>query len=146
MKPHRGLIKRNEHQTFIFRFTPKANSYFVDKCEIKLNSLAKHLLEVALVGAGVTPAVALANQGFMYFSPTCKNNFMTHEYEIVNLTRSKLNYEWKIPFEYRNLLAVDEMAATLEPHQVKKCVWRFSPDKVDKYNMKCVFASWIGDR
>lgn len=101
------------------------------------------MLEVALVGTGATPTISLENQGFLYFSPTCKNNFMTHEYEIVNLSRGRLNYEWKIPFECRKLLAVDEVSGTLEPHEVKKSMWRFSPDKVDKYNMTCILVSWI---
>lgn len=89
----------------------------------------------------------MENQGFLYFSPTCKNNFTVQSYELVNQTRGKLCYEWKIPYEYKKILSVDETTQCMEPHQVKQCMWRFAPDKIDKYNCKVMLVAWIeGDR
>ena len=143
VKPHKGVIRPNEHQIFLFRFAPKMNSYTVDKCEITLNYLEKHLLEVAVVGAGLTPNINLENRGCLYFSPTCKNNFSFQTYEIANLTRSKLCYEWKIPYETRHIFTVDEPNSCLLPYEIKKCVWRFAPDKIEKFNSKVNLVSWI---
>ena len=122
---------------------PKVESYFIDKCEIMLNYLSKHMLEVALIGAGSSPKISLENQGSLYFPPTCKNNFSVQSFELTNLTRAKLNYEWKIPYEYKKIISVDELTGSIDPHEVKKCIWKFSPDKIEKYNCKVILISWV---
>ena len=81
--------------------------------------MPKHQLEVSLIGAGMLPFVNLDNNGILYFAPTCKNKHSYQYYELTNLTRSVLSYEWKIPFESKDLFSVDEMKSTLQPYEVK---------------------------
>ena len=119
VKPLKGMVKKNEHQIFTFKFTPKIDSYVVEKFEIVLNYMDKHVLEIGAVGGGVSPLASLENNGILYFPPTCKNNNTFQSYEVTNLTRSPLNYEWKIPFEARNLFSVEEPKSILLPYEKK---------------------------
>jgi hypothetical protein len=113
------MIKKNDHQIFVFKYTPKLESYIVEKLEIALNYMDKHMLEIGVVGGGVMPLVSLENNGILYFQPTCKNNNSFQLYEVTNLTRHTLNYEWKLPFEARNLFSVEEPVSALMPYEKK---------------------------
>jgi hypothetical protein len=119
IKPHKGVIKKNSLQLFVLRFTPKTDSYTIDKCAIELNYMRKHTLELPLVGAGLLPDVSLENNGILYFAPTCKNTTAVQSYEIVNLTRSRVHFEWKIPYDSKKLFAVDQPQSFLEPYEKK---------------------------
>jgi len=119
VKPLKGLIKKNEHQIVVFKFVPKRDSYVIEKCDITLNYMQKHLLEICLIGVGMLPLVKLENNGFLYFSPTCKDNFNFQGYEITNMTRCKVHFEWKIPYECKNLFSVDQVQSFLEPYERK---------------------------
>lgn len=143
IKPHKGLIQKDQHQIFLLKYVPKTDTYTFDKCEIMLNYMAKHVLEVALLGGGILPELSLENNGILYFPPTCRNNSSTQTFEIVNLTRSKIMYEWKIPYESKNLFSVDQVNSFLDPYEKKKCVWKFSPERIDKYNHKITLIAWI---
>jgi hypothetical protein len=125
IKPHKGLIKKNSLQLFILKFTPKSDSYTIDKCEMQLNYMRKHLLELPLVGAGLLPDVSLENNGLLYFAPTCKNTTAVQAYEIVNLTRSRVHFEWKIPYDSKKLIAVDQVQSFLEPYEKKVNILHF---------------------
>ena len=127
------------------KFTPKSDTYTVEKFEIALNYMNKHILEIGLVGGGVSPLVALENNGLLYFPPTCRNNNSYQLVEVTNLTRNKLSYEWKIPYEAKNLFSVEEPKAMLLPYEKKKFVWRFSPEKQEKFNQKMTLVTWIDE-
>lgn len=143
VKPSRGAIKKNEHQVFILKFAPKTDSYVVDKYEIVLNYMPKHILEIGLVGGGVLPLISMENNGILYFPPTCKNNNSYQIYEVTNQTRSKIDYEWRIPYECKNLFSVNDVRGTLKPYERYKFLWRFSPQKLEKFNHKVALMSWI---
>jgi hypothetical protein len=130
-------------QIFIFKYVPKSESFLVDKCEIMLNYLPSKMLDVALVGAGVTVNLNLENNGILFFSPTCKNNFSFQSYKLTNLTRSKIAYEWRIPYESKYLFSVDDLKGDLNPYEVKITNWKFSPIKIEKYNNKVALITWI---
>ena len=119
IKPTKGMIHKSCHQIFILKFTPKSDAYTVDKCEIMLNYMKKHMLELPLIGAGLLPDIHLENNGVLYFPPTCKNNISIQTYEIVNLTRSRVYFEWKIPYDSKKFFSVDETQSYLEPYQKK---------------------------
>lgn len=103
------------------------------------------MLEIPLVGAGVSAKLSLENNGLLYFSPTCKNNTSYQSYKLTNLTRSKINYEWKIPYESKNIYSVDEIKSEIKPYEIKECMWKFTPNKIEKYNHKVVLTAWIDD-
>ena len=77
------------------------------------------MLELPLVGAGLLPEVSLENNGVLYFPPTCKNTTAIQSHEIVNRTRSRIYFEWKIPYDSRKLFSVDEVSSFLEPYEKK---------------------------
>lgn len=108
-----------------------------------MNYMPKNNLSIGLLGGGILPELSLENNGLLYFPPTCKSNITSKHYELVNLTRSKIAYEWKIPYDSKNLFAVDEVQSFLQPYEKKKCLWNFSPDKIDKYNHKIGLIAWI---
>lgn len=113
------MIKKNEHQIFILKYTPRTDAYRLDKCSIMLNYMQKHMLEMPLIGAGLLPDIYLENNGVLYFPPTCKNNTTVQTHEIVNLTRSRIYFEWKIPYEAKKLVSVDLVESHLEPYEKK---------------------------
>ena len=119
MKPLKGMIKKSDHQIFVFKYTPKLDTYIVEKFEIALNYMSKHVLEIGVVGGGVLPLVSLENNGILYFPPTCKNNNSYQMYEVANLTRHQLNYEWKLPYEAKKLFSVEEDVSVLLPYEKK---------------------------
>ena len=84
-----------------------------------LNYMKKSVLETVLVGLGEQPRIKLENDGILFFKPTCKNNFSEQTYEIVNMTRTRVDYEWKIPYESKNLFSVDQVSSHLEPFERK---------------------------
>lgn len=108
-----------------------------------LNYLPSKILEVPLVGAGLSANLELEKNGVLYFSPTCKYSTAYQSYKIKNLTRNKLVYEWRIPYESKSLFTVDEIKSEIKPYEIKECVWRFAPTKMEKYNHKVVLTSWI---
>ncbi len=101
------------------------------------------MLELPLVGAGLVPEIHLDKNGVLYFPPTCKSNTSIQTYEIVNMTRSRIYFDWKIPFDSKNLFSFDETESYLEPYEKKTCLWKFSPEKIDKYNHKVSLVAWI---
>jgi hypothetical protein len=143
VKPHQGLIGKNQHQIFLFKFQPKNDNYLIEKLNIMLNYMPKHQLEVGLIGAGLLPYINLENNGVLYFAPTCKNKHSYQYFELTNLTRGVITYEWKIPYESKDLFSVDEIKSILQPYEKKKCLWKFTPDKIDKYNHKMNLVAWI---
>jgi len=40
-------------------------------------------------------------------------------------------------------VSVEELTGSLEPHEVKKCLWKFKPDKIEKYVCKAVLVVWV---
>lgn len=112
-------MKKNEHQIFIVKLKPK-DGILVEKCEMALNYRhTANLLEMPIVGSAAAPELGLENDGVVYFPPTCKSSTSAKSYEIVNLTAARVNYEWKIPYEAKELFRVDEARAYLEPFQRK---------------------------
>lgn len=101
------------------------------------------VLNIGILGGGIVPDVMLENNGLIYFPPTCRNNSSTIEYELVNLTHSKIAYEWKISYDSKNLFSVDQVSSILNPHEKKKTLWTFSPNKIDKYNHRINLVAWI---
>lgn len=119
VKPHKGIIRKNEHQIFTFKFLPREDVRLVEKCEFMLNYMKKSILKTVIVGIGEQARINLANNGILYFQPTCKNNSSHQTYEIMNATRTRINYEWKIPYECKNLFSVDTVESHLEPYERK---------------------------
>ncbi|RNA28727.1 coiled-coil domain-containing protein [Brachionus plicatilis] len=143
IKPHKGLIKTNEHQIFVIKYVPRTDQLNFEKCHFLLNYTPNFMVSVGILGGGTLPELSLENNGLLYFPPTCRNNSTTCEYELVNLTHSKIGYEWKIPYESKNLFSVDQVECILNPHERKKSLWTFSPNKIDKYNHKVGLVAWI---
>ena len=120
MKPHQGLIKKSEHQIVLFKFVPKSDTYIIEKCLMTLNYMpGRHQLEVGVIGAGLLPYVHLENNGVLYFAPTCKYKESFQYYELTNQTRSVIGYEWKIPYESKDLFSVDSVKFVLQPYEKK---------------------------
>ena len=90
-----------------------------------LNYMKKSVLETVLVGLGEKPRISLENDGILYFKPTCKNNISEQTYEIVNMTRTRVDYEWKIPYESKELFSVDQLRSHLEPFEKKVSSLKF---------------------
>ena len=105
----------------------------------------KHLLELLLISTAEIARVELTNNGFLYFKPTCKRNITKREYEIVNKTRMQINFEWKMPYEARDLFTPLELTGTLLPYEHKQTQWLFTPKKFEKYNIKARLLAWIGE-
>ena len=143
IKPQKGLIKSNEHQIFVLKYVPKSDGLNFDKCNFILNYMSSSTLNIGILGGGIVPEISLENNGLLYFPPTCKKNTTTNEYELVNLTHSKIAYEWKIPYDSKSLFSVDQVSCVLNPHEKKKTIWTFSPNKIDKYNHKINLVTWI---
>jgi hypothetical protein len=139
------MIKTNQIQIFTFKFVPKSESFLVEKCELMLNYLPSKLLDIAMVGSSLTAKINLENNGMFYFSPTCKGNVSFQTFKLTNLTRSKITYEWRVPYESKNLFTVDETKSELKPYEVKNTLWKFTPSKIDKYNNKAALITWIDD-
>lgn len=87
-----------------------------------LNYQKNNAIELPIFGGNASPEISMENNGILYFPPTCKNNSLSKSFEIVNLTPSKVNYEWKIPFESRNLFSVDQIQFHLDSFQKKVCL------------------------
>lgn len=130
IRPKAGFIKKLEHQILIVKLKPRKDGIQVEKCELALNyrhqqnasansSKANMLLELPIVGAAASPELGLENDGVVYFAPTCKSSTSNKAYEIVNMTGSRVYYEWKIPYEAKELFAVDQVRSYLEPFQKK---------------------------
>jgi hypothetical protein len=139
------MIKPNEHQILVFKFTPKEETHLYEKCDIKLNEMDKHLLELLLISTAELARLELSNNGFLYFKPTCKGNITRRDYEIVNKTRMSINFEWKMPYESKGLFTPLELTGSLKPYERKQTPWIFTPRKFEKYNIKARLLSWIGD-
>jgi hypothetical protein len=139
------LIKPQEHQIFVFKFTPKEETHLYEKCEIKLNEMNKHILELLLISTAEIARVEISNNGFLYFKPTCKGNATRRDYEIVNKTRMPINFEWKLPYEAKNLFTPLELTGSLKPYENKLTPWLFTPKKFEKYNIKARLITWIAD-
>lgn len=100
------------------KYTPTEN-ILVETCEFMLNYRRKNNLQLPVLGGMAFAELALENNGILYFAPTCKNNSSVKTFEIANLTPSKVNYEWKIPYESRKLFDVDCLQFYLDPYERK---------------------------
>ena len=134
-KPSLGLIEKNEHAIVLLKYVPPKSSggfgghhrhaapasdaYLIDKCPILLNYMPSHQLDVGLVGSRLTATLRLENDGVLYFAPTCKNKHAYRQYEITNATPLHVAYEWKIPYECKDLFSVDELQSVLHPFEKK---------------------------
>ena len=105
----------------------------------------KHILELLLISTAEIARVEVSNNGFLYFKPTCKANATRRDYEIINKTRMPINYEWKLPYEAKNLFTPFEFTGKLKPYESKLVPWLFTPKKFEKYNIKSRLIAWIGD-
>ena len=139
------MIKINQIQIFTFKFVPKSETFLVDKCELMLNYLPSKMLDIAMVGSSLTAKINVENNGMFYFTPTCKGNVSFQAFTLTNSTRSKISYEWRLPYESKNLFTVDETKSELKPYEVKNTLWKFTPSKIDKYNNKAALIAWIDD-
>jgi hypothetical protein len=104
---------------FVYRFTPDRESHIFEKCSIKLNDSDNHISDLLLIATGEIPRLKVENDGVIYFKPTCKGNSTTQPFEIDNLARTKVNYEWKIPNEVKGLFSVAELSGTLDAYEKK---------------------------
>ena len=121
IRPQQGLIRKNEHQIFVLKFRPRAASIVVERCELGLNyrrrGAAAASLELPIVGGNASAELCLENNGVMFLPPTCRFNSTAKGFEMVNLTASRVHYEWKIPFEAAQLLGVDMVRSYMEPFE-----------------------------
>ena len=117
VKPRKGLIKVNEHQIFVFKYLPKQETHSIEKCQIKLNEMQKFIREMMLICTAEIPRLVLPNDAIVYFKPTCKGNGTTKTYEIVNQSRTTVNYEWKLSYECKGLFDVDKQIGFIEPYE-----------------------------
>lgn len=145
VKPNRGLIKPNEHQIFLFKFSPKQD-FHVEKCHIKLNDSDSHIFDVLLFANTDSPRIHLPNDGIIYFKPTCKGNTTYQTYDLANDTRMSIYYEWKLPLECKDLFDVKKLNGFLQPYEKIETIWKFTPKILDKFNMKVRLVVSIGDK
>ncbi len=125
MKPLKGSIKPNEHQIVLFKFVPKQEEPLILKCEIKLNESNRNLVNILLVANDEVSRLRLANNSIIYFKPTCKFNTAKNYYEIENLTRARVNIQWKLPYECKNLFSVAQPQDVLLPYEKKVSFTKF---------------------
>ncbi|XP_006820550.2 cilia- and flagella-associated protein 65-like [Saccoglossus kowalevskii] len=135
VKPSKGLLQ-DKYQIFVVRMNPKIAKTHRHILKVKLNDAAKHVHGVMLVGSAETPELLLENEACLFLKPTCTGTSSQRPYKIRNISRTPLNFEWKIHASDRQIISVEPSTGCILPNEAQSQMWTFTPHDHEKYVLK----------
>ncbi|KAJ3381899.1 hypothetical protein HDU84_004761 [Entophlyctis sp. JEL0112] len=88
VKPRVGLLRKNDSQ----------------------------LVDFNIRGVGFLPHLTFENENLLLFKPTCLNTFAERLFSVRNNSKISVNFEWRIPKQYENLVSIEPRNGNLSPN------------------------------
>eukprot|EP00753_Platysulcus_tardus_P017846 PLAT6585.1.p1 GENE.PLAT6585.1~~PLAT6585.1.p1 ORF type:complete len:1751 (+),score=937.33 PLAT6585.1:33-5285(+) len=133
--PSCGVIERNAFQLLAVRFTPAEAGSFSRRLAIQLNNSDFNALDVLLSGVGQLPTMELQSP-LLAFKPTAVGLHSSRSFSLRNVSRLPVTFEWRVADRFAGLLSVEQSSGVLVGGQSVDTVWRFSPARRVRYNMR----------
>ncbi|XP_071942190.1 cilia- and flagella-associated protein 65-like [Antedon mediterranea] len=135
VKPSKGLL-RGKHQLFVVRMNPKESKILKHTFNCSINDDSKHTKHLPVSGSSELPKILLDNQGTLFFKPTCIGTSSRRMYNVRNISRIPLQFEWKIPPDDTSFVSVFPTHGTIMPNEIQTHEWTFTPKQHQKYVLK----------
>ncbi|XP_040912258.1 cilia- and flagella-associated protein 65 [Toxotes jaculatrix] len=140
--PNCGLIQPGHHQILTLRTTPtEDNPKEGFSLQLQLNA-AKHTKELTVVSVVEKLCVSLEGDGSLYFQPTAVGSQTRRSHRIRNLSHLPLQFQWRIPEPYQDLIFVEPDAGELHPNESSVQTWSFNPLAETTYTLKPTLTFW----
>jgi hypothetical protein len=94
-----------------------------------------------LRGFGAFPEIAFESDNRLHFKPTCIGAIESRTFPIRNKSKASLFFEWQIPRQLTNVIAIQPMSGFLQADQMMPLQCTFSPPAASKYilNVPCYY-------
>eukprot|EP01138_Halocafeteria_seosinensis_P014521 gb/GECG01014824.1/.p1 GENE.gb/GECG01014824.1/~~gb/GECG01014824.1/.p1 ORF type:complete len:2571 (+),score=263.34 gb/GECG01014824.1/:1-7713(+) len=105
VQPTSGKIEAGEFHLICIQFSPTHVRKFKENLKLIMNEDPNHAQQLAATGLGTSPALQLHNlpsKGTVYIKPTCIGVTSYATFELLNTSRTPLNFSWNLLGESRD--------------------------------------------
>ncbi|KAI8822927.1 uncharacterized protein EV422DRAFT_585444 [Fimicolochytrium jonesii] len=148
VKPRAGILHKGESRLLVFRFSPSEQRIFEQALKCAFNSSAANTYvgtlasDIHVKGVGYFPHLTFGSDNAVCFKPTCVGAIARRGFVARNTSKISVKFEWHIPHQYGNLVAVQPVSGTLLPNESMEFECSFAPNAVRNWVMKlpCYFC------
>ena len=88
-----------------------------------------------LRGFGAFPEVTFENDNRLHFKPTCVGSLASRTIPIRNKSKASLFFEWQIPKQHANVIAIHPTSGFLQADQLMQLQCTFAPPSSSQYKL-----------
>ncbi|KAJ3334134.1 hypothetical protein HDU76_008596 [Blyttiomyces sp. JEL0837] len=136
VKPRIGVLHKNESRLIVFRFNPNEQRVYEQALKCYFNSALSNSHDLHVRGVGHFPQIVFENQNTLCFKPTCIGTVASRTFVARNTSHIFVNFEWVIPKQYANFVAVEPVHGTLAPNSSSVLTCTFSPNTAKKWVLR----------
>ncbi|XP_063069090.1 cilia- and flagella-associated protein 65 [Engraulis encrasicolus] len=140
--PPSGLVPPGSHQVLCLRSMPAHEQTLPLTLPMHFNATPKHTQELTVVSMAEKPRVCVEGDGCVYFRPTAVGCVCERAVRVRNMSRLRLNYQWRIKTSEEHTLSIRPSSGVLQPNENMVQHWRFAPSEEKSYTMKPSLLLW----
>lgn len=133
--PQQGLIGGQGFAIVCFEFNPRSPRNYNFQAQCVFNHSSSNIARINLIGHCYEPKLHLSNDQKLFFPPTYVGVSSKQQMFVKNESRIPLEYEWKVPDKYKNVVKFVPNKAFLQPNEECKIVTTFTAVKKKDYHI-----------
>ncbi|KAI8813741.1 hypothetical protein BJ742DRAFT_377453 [Cladochytrium replicatum] len=136
VKPRVGVLHKDETQLIVLRFSPSEQRLYDQVLKCAFNKAPSNTVDLHVRGLGYLPQLVFENSNTLCFKPTCIGTLAHKEFKARNNSRIYLDFQWRIPKFYVNLVSIFPASGRLAPNAtiVMRCT--FAPSAAKDWVLK----------
>ncbi|KAM6151943.1 cilia- and flagella-associated protein 65 [Erethizon dorsatum] len=142
LRPTSGLVAPGAHQIILISTYPKGTSWKQHIFYLEFNFGSQYLKEVSMQSREEPLQLKLVTCKCVFFEPTRVGCSSTSPFTFRNPSRLPLEFEWRVPQQHRQTLAVQPSKALIQPSESLTLTWTFSPLEEIKYLFRVGMWVW----
>jgi cilia- and flagella-associated protein 65 len=142
VKPRIGVLRKGETRMVMLRFCPFEKRLYEEVMTCYFNNSPLSTYKLNLRAYGSIPDVIFGTDNTVRFKPTCVGSMASRVFQIQNISKVALDFEWQIPKHFSKMVRICPTFGHLEPNGTMELNCTFSPKTANYYTLKvpCYFA------
>ncbi|XP_029113584.1 cilia- and flagella-associated protein 65 [Scleropages formosus] len=142
VRPTSSLIGPGDHQILMLRSTPAEYGPGKLLLSLQLNATSKYTKELTVVSIVEKPRISIEGDGSLFLKPTAVGSCSSRSCWVKNMSRTPLQFKWRILSSDRRVLSVHPEGGILQPNETKAQMWSFTPLAEMLYTLKPSLTFW----